>query len=82
MPPSNIEDVVKEPEEGGHHQRDDRREVYRKLRPRVRRKVKDLRGGTNLMMREFIDGEAMDRLLLILEPIGKHVGEGEGDKED
>ena len=33
-------------------------------------------------MREFTDGKTMDRLLLVLEPIGKHVGKGEGDKED
>ena len=40
MPPSNIEDVVEEAEEGGHHQRDDGREVYRELQARVRFQVK------------------------------------------
>ena len=31
-------------------------------------------------MREFIDGDTMDRFLLVLESIGRDVGKGEGDK--
>ena len=48
----------------------------------MRRGTGNVRQETNLVMREFIDGETMDRLLLILEPIGEDVGKGEGNKED
>ena len=48
----------------------------------MRRRTRDVLQETNLVMREFIDGETMDRLLLILEPIGEDIGKGEGNKED
>jgi len=37
---------------------------------------------TNLVMREFINGETMYGFLLVAEPIGKDVGKSEGDKEN
>lgn len=37
---------------------------------------------TNLVMREFIDGETVHGLLLIAEPVGKDVGKCERDEED
>ena len=33
-------------------------------------------------MREFINGETVDGFLLALEPVGKDVGKGKGNKED
>ena len=38
--------------------------------------------GTNLVMREFIDGETVYGFLLVVEPIDKDVGKGKGDKEN
>ena len=49
---------------------------------RRRRKVIDVGQETNLVMREFVDGETVDRCLLALESVGKGVGKGEGSKED
>lgn len=37
---------------------------------------------TNLVMREFINGETVHGFLLVAEPIGKDVGKSEGDKEN
>jgi hypothetical protein len=37
---------------------------------------------TNLAMREFIEGETVHGFLLVVEPIGKDVGESEGNEED
>ena len=37
---------------------------------------------TNLVMREFIDGETVHGFLLIAEPVGKDVGKCERDEED
>ena len=34
------------------------------------------------MVREFIKSETMHGFLLVVEPIGKDVGKGEGDEED
>lgn len=45
----------------------------------MRRGSKDIHEETNLVTREFIDGETMDGLLLTLELVGKDVGKGEGD---
>lgn len=38
--------------------------------------------GTNLVMREFIDGEPMHGFLLVAESIGEDVGKSEWDEED
>ena len=38
--------------------------------------------GTDLVMREFIDSETMDRFLLVVESNGENIGESEWDKEN
>ena len=38
--------------------------------------------GTNLVMREFIDGETMHGFLLVAESIGEDIGKSERDEED
>ena len=48
----------------------------------MRRGTGNVRQETNLVMREFIDGETVDGFLLALEPVGKDIGECEGNKED
>lgn len=38
--------------------------------------------GTDLVMREFIDSETMDRFLLVVESNSENIGESEWDKEN
>ena len=33
-------------------------------------------------MREFIEGETVHRLLLVVEPVGEDIGKSEGDEEN